>query len=199
MNSATVRAGKVPGHGHHVGHAHQAGDRLHVLQEVEGQLRIEGGVDRVGRVDQEDGVAVGRRFHRHLGADVVAAARPVLHHHLLPEPLGQPGAHQAGQQVGRAARRVGNDELDRLGGIVGLGRCRQREQAAEQDQAGEDPRDRSHRGSCDRQGPQATRRRPPTSIGTDLLSLPLRKGLGWGRSGACISAVRRPRSPVAGA
>ena len=43
--------------------------------------------DRVGDADDEQRVAVGRRFRRDLRPDVGAAAGPVFHHHLLPEQL----------------------------------------------------------------------------------------------------------------
>ena len=73
MNSATVFAGTVRVHLHHVGHADEAGDRRDVADEVERQILVERGVDAVGGIDQQQRVAVGRRTRRHLGADVVAA------------------------------------------------------------------------------------------------------------------------------
>ena len=88
MNSATVLAGTGGGL-HHVRHPGDAGDRRDVAQEVERQMLVERGVDAVGRIDQQDRVAVGRGVRHRLGADIVAGAGPVLDDELLAEPLGQ--------------------------------------------------------------------------------------------------------------
>ena len=75
------------GDDHHVGRAHQTRDGRDVAYEVERQLFVQRRVDAVSRIHQQHGVAIRRCGHHRLGADVVAAARPVLHHHLLPETL----------------------------------------------------------------------------------------------------------------
>ncbi len=106
-------------------------DWREVGAEIERQVLVERGRDGVGGVGHEQRVAVGRRAHRHFGADVGAAARAVLDHERLAEPNGHPLPEQARQDVGRAAGRDRNDDPHRAGGIaLGLGerRVRQRRQ-----------------------------------------------------------------------
>ena len=85
------------------GHAADARDRRDVADEIEIELVVERRVDRVRRSDQEERVAVRRRAHDRLGADIAAGARPVLDDELLAEPLRQPLTDQARDDVGRAA------------------------------------------------------------------------------------------------
>ena len=100
-------------HHHDVGKANDAGDRLHLLHEIEGQLVVKRGVDRVRRRDQQQRVAVRRGAQHGLGGDIGAAARPVLDHEGLPELFRQPLPHQARREVRRAARRIADDEANR--------------------------------------------------------------------------------------
>jgi hypothetical protein len=101
---------------HHrdVRHAGHAGDRRDVANEIEGELVVEGVVDRVRRNHLEQRVTVRRRLHHGLGADIAAGARPVLDDHLLTEPLGEPLRHQTGQDVRPAAGGEADDDADRL-------------------------------------------------------------------------------------
>ena len=75
--------------GRGVRHAHQGrrdADQRHrdkIGENVVGEVRVEKAVDRVRERPEEDGVAVGRRAHRSLGADIGAGAGLVLHHDLL--------------------------------------------------------------------------------------------------------------------
>ena len=69
----------------------------------------------IGRIEQE-GVAVRRGFRRGVAADDAAGAATVLDHDLLPERLAELRREQARDRVGAAARRVGHDDADRLGG-----------------------------------------------------------------------------------
>ena len=66
-----------------------------------------------GEVDQEQRVAVGGRAHDRLGADIAAGARPVLDDELLAEPLRQPLADQARDDVVRAAGGKADDDAHR--------------------------------------------------------------------------------------
>ena len=70
------------------------------------RLSVQRRVDRVRPIgDQEKRIAVRGRTHDRLGADIGAAARPVLDDEWLAKPLRQPLAHQARDDVERAARR----------------------------------------------------------------------------------------------
>ena len=69
-------------------------------------------IDDEGIRHQQDRIAVRRRARDGLGSDHRAATRAVFDHHrgsLRPSDLLR---HQAGQDVGPAAGRVGNDDLD---------------------------------------------------------------------------------------
>src|SRR3954471_5358725 len=57
-------------------------------------------------------------MHRSFGADIVAAAGSVLDDELLAHSLRQVLADDARQDVGAAARRVGDDPAHRPGGII---------------------------------------------------------------------------------
>ena len=105
MNSGTVLAGTDGFTTMTMGHSDDARDRRDVADEIEVELVVERRVDRVRRTDQEQRVAVRRRAHDRLGADIAAGARPVLDDELLAKPLRQPLTHQARDDVGRAARR----------------------------------------------------------------------------------------------
>ena len=109
-------------HLHDVGHAHDARDRRDVAKKIEIELVIERRVDRVHRADHEERIAVRRRLHDRLGADIAASARPVLNDEGLAEPLRQPLPYQAREDVVRATSRKGGDQAHRPGRI-GLRVC----------------------------------------------------------------------------
>ena len=96
-----------------LGRAHDARDRRDVANEIEVELVVERRVDGVRRSDQEQRVAVRRRVHDHLGPDIAAGARPIFDDELLAEPLRQPLAHQARDDVGRAAGGIADDDVHR--------------------------------------------------------------------------------------
>jgi hypothetical protein len=91
-------------------HAHHAGDRRRVADEIEVEMLIERFIGRDRRRDHEDGVAVGRRPHHRFGANIAASARPVLDDKLLAEPLRQPLPHQACENIGRASGCEADDQ-----------------------------------------------------------------------------------------
>jgi hypothetical protein len=71
------------------GRAADAGDRLKVAAEIEIEVGIECGVDRVGRHRREQGVAVRSRMRHDFGADIARRARPVVDDELLAHGLRQ--------------------------------------------------------------------------------------------------------------
>jgi len=98
---------------HDVWVANDASDGRDVADEIEIELVVERRVDRVGRSDQEERVSVGGRAHYGLGADVAAAARPVLDDEWLAEPLREPLTDQARDDVTWATRSKGDDDPHR--------------------------------------------------------------------------------------
>ena len=85
------------------GEADDARDRSDVADEIEVELVVERRVDRVRRADQEERIAVRRRAHDRLGADIAAGTRAVFDDEWLAEPLRQPLSDQPRDNVGRAA------------------------------------------------------------------------------------------------
>src|SRR5262249_18101255 len=85
-----------------------------VADEIEVELVME---RRVGGAcvgpDHEQRVAVRRRAHDRLGADIATRARPVLDHEWLAKPLRQPLTHQTGDDVGRSAWGEWGDDAHR--------------------------------------------------------------------------------------
>src|SRR5262245_5531590 len=71
-----------------LGCADDGRDRRNVADEIETKLFVHRSIYRVRRSDQEERVAISGRTHGRLGADVAAAARPVLHDKLLAQSLG---------------------------------------------------------------------------------------------------------------
>src|SRR5262249_15154099 len=86
------------------------------------ELVVEGRVDRVRRGRPEQRVAVRRRAHDPLGADIAAGTRPVLDDERLAEPLREPLPHEAREDVADAAGREEYDEMPRPGRIGLRGR-----------------------------------------------------------------------------
>ena len=88
-------------------------DRRDVADKVEAELLIERDVDRVLRVHQQQRVAVGRHAGHGFGCDVAGGARPDLDEELLAEFFRQELGDQARDDVGRAARRLADDDFHR--------------------------------------------------------------------------------------
>ena len=88
-------------------------DRIEALDGIVGRLAQASAAPkrRVGR--EQERVAVGRRLGRRLGADHAAGAAAVLDHELLAEGLGELVGPGTADRVRGAARRIGQDELDR--------------------------------------------------------------------------------------
>ena len=91
----------------------QPGDRRDVALKIERQRFVERGIDRVGGDGEQQRVAVGRRIDHRLDADIGAAARLVLDHDRLAEPVRQPLRQEPRNQVGGAAGRIGHDPSHR--------------------------------------------------------------------------------------
>src|SRR4029453_10785145 len=82
----------------------------------------------------QQGVAVGRRLGGEVRADYGATARSIVDHHRLAPPLGQLLAEHAWELVVERTWWEGNDDADRLAGVLGAGRaadCVQRNREAE--------------------------------------------------------------------
>jgi beta-mannosidase len=77
-------------HRHDVGKPGDAGDGCQVRDEVEGELVVERGIDRVHRAAHQQRVAVRGRAHHRLGREVAARAGAVLHEHRLVELIRHP-------------------------------------------------------------------------------------------------------------
>ncbi len=95
------------------------GDRREIPDGIVMQVLVDGRIDgdRAGLAEQER-VAVGFRLRHHLGAEDRACAAAVLDHDRLadrfPDALGDDARHR----IRAAARRIGNDELDRPRRII---------------------------------------------------------------------------------
>jgi len=113
MNSGTDLAGTDGVYHHGIGTSENAGDRRNVADEIEIELIVERRVARVEATGHEQRIAVCGRVHDRLGADIAAAARPVLDDEWLAEPLRQPLTDQAREDVGRAGGRDRHDQTHR--------------------------------------------------------------------------------------
>jgi hypothetical protein len=86
-----------------------------------------------GLGDHQQGLAVGRRAGRHLGADIAAGARLVVDDDRLAPVPGELGPERAGQDIDAGARAVRHDDGDRaacdLGGGGKEGNCYQKKRA----------------------------------------------------------------------
>ena len=97
-------------------HAH---DRHEVLVGVEAQVFGQQSVDdHLGRIAEEQGIAVVGRLGRLLGGDVAAGARLVFHDERLLQAAGQDVGDQPRHDVGAASRGVAQQDADRLSGIT---------------------------------------------------------------------------------
>ena len=102
-----------------VGHFPGEGDEQEVALRVVAHVAIGELVDgSVGDRRGAERVAVGRRFRDRVHADVAGSAGAVLHHEGLAEALRKLLGHQAGEHVGRAAGRPGDEDAH---GLVGPG------------------------------------------------------------------------------
>jgi hypothetical protein len=100
-------------HHHDVGFTAKACDRCDVADEIEIELVVERGVDRVRRSDKEKRIAVRRCAHDYPCGYVAACTGSVLDDKWLAQLFGQPLTHQARQDVGRTAWRKADDDMYR--------------------------------------------------------------------------------------
>src|SRR5215510_15578163 len=76
------------------GEANDARDGRDVAQKNEIKLVVEGRIDRVCRTDHEEHVAVWRRPHDCLGANICSGAWPIVDDEGLAESLREPWSHE---------------------------------------------------------------------------------------------------------
>ena len=88
-------------------------DRRDVADKVEAELLIERDVDCILRVHQQQRVAVGRHAGHGFGCDVARGTRSDLDKELLAEFFRQELGDQARDEVGRATRRLADDDFHR--------------------------------------------------------------------------------------
>ena len=124
-----------------------AGDqryRREILQRIVGRLAADERRDDEGAAGREqDGVAVGLRLGDEVGADASIAAGPVVDDDRLPQALMHAGRELARDDIGAAARRERQHDMnrprretfDRLG-CAGAGRDQHAAQQAESEPAG---------------------------------------------------------------
>ena len=98
------------------------GERREVLYRVvAGLLQHEHVVAVRLVVSERDREPVRFRLGNGACTDGAGAAGDVLNHDLLAERARDVGGDDAGDYIGRPARRIGHDHLDRSGGLPGLG------------------------------------------------------------------------------
>ena len=104
----------------HQDHGHVAGQRdgFQVAPHIESELAVERGCRGNAHVVQQQGVAVGLGACDAAGADGATGAAQVLDDDLLAQVARHGLGQHAGQHVGGASGRVGNDDGD---GLVGEG------------------------------------------------------------------------------
>src|SRR5262245_65192773 len=84
-----------------------------VALEIEIQLSVECGVDCVRRTNQEEGIAISRRVHDHLGGDVCGGAGPVLNDEWLAKSVRQPLSYQPSDDVVPTTSGEADDDAHR--------------------------------------------------------------------------------------
>src|SRR5258708_13347439 len=100
-------------HHHHISYPRDAADRCDVSHEIEAEICVERGVDRIRGANLQAREAVGGCLHAGPGGDGAGGARSVLVYELLAQPLRQPLSHQACRDVGGSASRKADDNADR--------------------------------------------------------------------------------------
>jgi hypothetical protein len=103
MNSTIVVAGTDGCTTTDVCQPREADNRRDVPDEVETEIVVERGIDRIRGHNLQQRVAICGRLRDRLGADVAAGAGAVLNDELLAEALRQPLTHQARLDVGSPA------------------------------------------------------------------------------------------------
>src|SRR5262249_10742569 len=114
------------------------GHRLEIAQRIIFDVLIGGDIDgqrRVGREEQR--VAIGRRLGHEVGPDVAAGAGAVFDDDRLAPGFRQPRPQETGQDIDRAARRIGHDDANRMVGIIGLRKGRPGQQSGQRGNRGD--------------------------------------------------------------
>src|SRR5262245_44734782 len=112
-------------HDYDEGVADDARDRRDIADEIEVELLIKRRIDGVVRCGKEEGIAIWGSADDRLGAEIGASAGPVFDDEWLAEPLRQPLADHARNDVSRAARGKWHDQTHRPR-RVGLRPCNTR-------------------------------------------------------------------------
>src|SRR5262245_31296112 len=100
-------------HDYDEGVADDARDRRDIADEIEVELLIKRRIDGVVRCGKEEGIAIWGSADDRLGAEIGASAGPVFDDERLAEPLRQPLADHARDDVSRAARGKWHDQTHR--------------------------------------------------------------------------------------
>src|SRR5262245_6646620 len=100
-------------HDYDEGVADDARDRRDIADEIEVELLIKRRIDGVVRCGKEEGIAIWGSADDRLGAEIGASAGPVFDDERLAEPLRQPLADHARNNVSRAARGKWHDQTHR--------------------------------------------------------------------------------------
>src|SRR5262245_2156455 len=113
-----------------------ARDRPNVADEIEIELVVEAGVDRVHESGHKERISVRGRLYDHLGADIAGSSWSVLDDELLAELLRQPLSYQACHDVGATSGGKSDNDAHRSRWIGLRPRdpreCRQRGRARRQ-------------------------------------------------------------------
>src|SRR5262249_116815 len=105
-------------HLHDKGLAMNARDRRDVADQVEIELVVERGVDRIHRSGHKERIPVRGRVYDRLGGDIASRARPILDDKLLTETLRQPLSYQARHDVGGTTGGKSDNDAHRPGRIA---------------------------------------------------------------------------------
>jgi len=100
-------------HHDHVCQPRDGDDRHDVADEVEIEIGVERGIDRVRGHDLQQRIAIRGCLRDRLGADVAARAGAILDDELLAEAVRQPLTHQARLDVGSPAGGKADDDAHR--------------------------------------------------------------------------------------
>ena len=128
---------------HDEGSAVDTRDRHDVADEIEAKIVVESRIERVGRCNLQERVAIGKRPDYRFSGEICAGTRSVLDDELLPESLRQPFTHQPRNDVRPTTSGITDDHAywprrislrpseARHGRERGSARCQMQESARE--------------------------------------------------------------------